>query len=201
MKCEKLNKVEKIFKDNDFILKTAKLREYGLSSRDISELLNLGYLIKIKTGYYGWKSNFYGLDDYELVQRIIPHGIISVFTAAEFHGITTVNPVKISVTITSNKAKPILPDYPPIEIFYTSEENINMGIISFEHEGRLLQIYNKERTVCDFFKYINRVGNDIAMESLKNYMSCRDKNLQLLFEYAKKLRVIKYIKPYVEALL
>lgn len=68
-------------------------------------------------------------------------------------------------------------------------------------EDTTIKIYNPERTVCDFFKYSSKIGNDVALEVLKNYMVGNKKNLQRLLEYASKLRVKKSIKQYVEALL
>lgn len=58
-------------------------------------------------------------------------------------------------------------------------------------EHMKVRVYNPDRTICDFFKYSSRVGNDVALEVIKNYMLRKNKNLQLLFEYATKLRVKK----------
>jgi len=107
----------------------------------------------------------------------------------------------INVTIASRMIKPKLPDYPPIELFFTSNDNLDLGIEEHAMENMKVRVYNAERTVCDFFKYSSRVGNDVALEVIKNYMLRKNINLQLLFEYATKLRVKKYIKPYAEVLL
>jgi hypothetical protein len=45
-----------------------------------------------------------------------------------------------------------------------------------------------------------RIGEDISIEVLKNYMSGR-KNLQKLYEYAGLLQIKTVMRPYVEALL
>lgn len=49
------------------------------------------------------------------------------------------------------------------------------------------------------FRYLRRVGQDMAIEVFNNYM--RDKkrrNLDKLVDYARQLRVYKYISKYVE---
>ena len=97
--------------------------------------------------------------------------------------------------------KPSLPEYPPVEIFFAAKEIMELGVEDYMVENSRIRLYNKERTVCDFFKYRVRVGSDIAMEVLKSYVSGAKCNLQKLMEYAMKLRVRKYIKPYVEALI
>jgi predicted transcriptional regulator of viral defense system len=201
MNIERLNKIRIIFEQNKPIVKTAILRENKINSRDIMELIESGYIKKVKTGYYAWADDFENYNDLEVVQGIIPEGVISVFSAAEIHELTTVNSTCISVTIPTKMLKPKLPDYPPIELYYISNKYLKLGIINYETEHMNIRLYNPERTVCDFFKYSDNVGNDVALEVIKNYMSRKNKNIQMLFEYATKLRVKKYIKPYVEALL
>jgi hypothetical protein len=45
-----------------------------------------------------------------------------------------------------------------------------------------------------------QIGEDIAIEVLKNYMSGK-KNLQKLYGYADLLQIKTVMRPYVEALL
>jgi predicted transcriptional regulator of viral defense system len=92
------------------------------------ELTLKGYVIKIKAGYYCWNAGFDDLDDFEIVQAIIPSGVISMFSAAVIHEMTTVNPTGINVTIASRMTKPKLPDYPPVELFFTLNENLDLGM-------------------------------------------------------------------------
>lgn len=201
MKNERREKIVKMFQVYGPIVRTKTLREHKISSRDLEELITMGEIIKVKTGYYALNTVLAKLTDFEWIRQLIPNGIISVFSAASVYELTTVNPMLISVTISSKMIKPSLPDYPPIEFFFSSEANLLMGVSEFQMDGKSVPMYNRERTVCDFFKYRARVGNDLALEVLKNYMAGKEKNLSLLFEYAVKLRVKKYIKSYVEALL
>lgn len=201
MTHERINKIKDIFDEHSPIVKAAILRKHKICSRDITELLEKGYIVKIKTGYYAWNSVFHDLHDLEIIQALIPVGVISMFSAAVIHELTTVNPIEINVSIGAKMIKPKLPEYPPVELFYTSNENLHLGIEEHAMEHMKIRVYNPERTVCDFFKFSSKVGNDVALEVMKNYMLRKNKNLQLLFEYATKLRVKKYIKPYVEVLL
>lgn len=201
MTNDRREKIKKVFESNNLVVKTSLLRKNKVCSRDIAELIDSGYVKKIKTGFYAWNEYFEDLSDFEVVNRIIPNGVISVYSAASIHELTTVNPMNISVTIPNTMLKPTLPEYPPIDIFFTSNKYLLLGVMEFKTNNMLVSIYDPERTVCDFFKYVNRVGRDVALEVLKNYMMKKNKNLQLLFEYAGKLRVKKNIKPYVEALL
>jgi len=201
MNNERLNNIRKIFEQYKPIVKTAILSENKVNSRDIAELIESGYIIKVKTSYYAWADEFEKFDNFEVVQGIIPEGVISVFSAAEIHELTTVIPANISVTIPAKMLKPKLPKYSPVELYYISNKYLELGVIDYEMEHINIRLYNSERTVCDFFKYLDKIGNEVALEVIKNYMSRKNKNIQTLFEYATRLRVKKYIKSYVEALL
>lgn len=198
MKKERIEEVKRLFMKRGPILKTVVLREHKISSRDIASLSANSLLEKVKHGHYRWNDD---QDDLELVQALFPQGVVSVFSAAVVHELTTVNPMSISITIPTNMFKPSLPEYPPVEIFFAAEEIMELGVEDYMVENNKIRLYNKERTVCDFFKYSGRVGSDMAMEVLKAYVSGENCNLQRLMEYAVKLRVRKYIKPYVEALV
>lgn len=200
---ERILKIKEIFEKNYPIVKACVLRENKICSRDITELTILGYVVKVKTGYYAWKLNAEELSSIELVQSIIPTGIISLESAARIHKLvnTDVKMESVCVTIPTNMIKPILPTAPRISLFYCSEEKFHVGLTSYPMEHRNINIYNIERTVCDLFKYTDRIENKIALGSLKVYIKRKDKNVQKLLEYASLLRVQKYIKPLVEVLV
>ena len=43
-----------------------------------------------------------------------------------------------------------------------------------------------------------RIGIDVAVEILSNYLHRRERNMSLLMDYAKQMRVISTIQPYLE---
>lgn len=47
----------------------------------------------------------------------------------------------------------------------------------------------------------NEVGLDVAIEALKLYMAQGKLKVDLIMEYATKLRVAKTMRPYLEAIL
>lgn len=198
---KRIELIKSIFKNSSYVLKTSKLRSLGISSRDIKELLGKNHIIKLKTGYYFWNEKLGDFSDFEIAKILIPRGVISVFSSANILELTTQNPMAICITIPTSYLKPVLPKYPPIEIFYSSDKNIGLGVIDFKSENMILPMYNAERTICDLFKYNDKISNDVALEALKNYMKRNDKNLQQLLDYAKKLRVKKKIKMYAEAMI
>lgn len=56
-------------------------------------------------------------------------------------------------------------------------------------------------TLADCFSRRNEVGLDVAIEALKFYMAKGNVKVDLIMEYATKLRVAKTMRPYLVALL
>lgn len=67
--------------------------------------------------------------------------------------------------------------------------------------GNEVFIYNPERTVCDMIRSRSQIEIQIFQDAMKQYIRRKDKNLHLLMEYAKKLRVNHMLSKYLEVLL
>ena len=70
---------------------------------------------------------------------------------------------------------------------------------SVRHGTRCCRIVAK--TVADCFKYRNKIGLDVALESLRDYRKIRHAGVDELWKYAKICRVANVMRPYMEALL
>ena len=200
MTSKKQQLAKELFASKGPILKTKALNANKLYSREIAELVQLGFIMKIKPGYYIWSGDANNLSDIEIAASVIPHGIICHHSAAQLHEMTTVNPLVVSIAVPANRTRIVVPDHPPVEIILSSIQTFELGLTMLKTEYTTVRVYDRERTVCDFFRKRNQLGEDIALEILRNYMS-GNRNLQKLFEYAEKLRIKKVMKPYVEALL
>lgn len=200
MTDERLEKVKRLFDEKGPIVRATLLRENKFCSKDITELIAKGYLKKIKTGYYIWQSTASELSDLEIAALVIPNAVVCLFSAAQYYEFTTVNPISIDIAIPAVGLLPLLPDYPPITLYKMVQNIYNIGISEVITQNCTIRIYDKERTVCDFFRMRLQLGEDVALEILKSYMS-GVKNLQKLYEYAAKMRIKGVIKPYVEVLI
>lgn len=212
MREEKRNKIKALFLGQGGIAKTSFLREEKVGSRDLTELMEEGFIKKIKTGYYMWIKQE-SISSIQIVYHIFPNGVISLYTAARLHGLLAAEQKQeleeFHITIPSTMLKPILPDSISIVLYYTSQDCLLLGAAESRtlfpdkenwKESNLL-VYDLERTVCDFFRYPDRIKKEVAVDIIKEYMKKTNKNLWRLFDYAAKLRVKKYIKPYIEILM
>ncbi|MHC4887750.1 MAG: type IV toxin-antitoxin system AbiEi family antitoxin domain-containing protein [Planctomycetota bacterium] len=82
-----------------------------------------------------------------------------------------------------------------------SSPSFDFGVEQAVIDGVELQVYSREKTIADCFKYRNRLGVDLAVEALRYYMTTQDRNPGLVLEMAAVCRVAKIIRPYLEALV
>jgi predicted transcriptional regulator of viral defense system len=181
-------------------MRTSQLRKAGLDSRTISSLLEDGFIYKIKDGYYVYKNYKDQLSDYQIATATISNATICFTSAASFYSFTTLIPDVIYLAIPNIGREPKRPIIPPIEFIQYKPALFHLGRCELEEDSIIIPIYDKERTVCDCFKRRNEIGNDIAIEILKNYMHGK-KDIPKLYVYAEKLRIQNKLNPYVEALL
>ena len=134
------------------------------------------------------------------VERIVPHGVLCLYSAFAHYGLSTQVPAAVCVAVDA-KRKVRLPEYPVIDLYYWKRENLEFGVIKKKVSGFKLSITDLERTVCDAVKYRNKIGLDVCGEVLDNYLKNSSRNISLLHEYAEKLRVNKILTMYLETRL
>lgn len=67
-----------------------------------------------------------------------------------------------------------------------------------EISGFHVRMTDMERSVCDAIKYRNKLGLEVCSEVVRNYLKKGNRNLSLLSDYAKRLRVFNTLKQYLE---
>jgi hypothetical protein len=122
-------------------------------------------------------------------------------SAAFYYQLTTFVPSAHQIAI-PRKSKPIRLEYPPIDYFYWDKTPYELGKeLVYTNTQDCFFIYNIEKTVCDLIKYRDKIGMEVCKEVLKTYLHNNNKNLDLLSEYAKKLRISKPLNNYLTILL
>ena len=134
------------------------------------------------------------------VEKIVPDGIVCMYSAWAYYELTTKLPPNICIAI-DKKRKVTLPYYPPISLYYWSVNTLEIGTTAQQINGYKVRIYDIEKSVCDAIKFRNKVGIDISSEILKNYLKRLDRNLTRLNEYAKKMRVANTLNNLIEYML
>ena len=176
-----------------------ELREQGFQTRDIKTLQEQAKIDKIKSGLYKYPDVSYANEGFVGVCKSVPKGVICLVSAMDYHYLSTINPDKIHLAIPHSEKK-IEINYPPVKFYYFRENFFELGIQEIKTEAGNFKIYNAEKTICDMFRYRNKLGEDTALEGLRNYLKRKDANINMLWEYAVKCRVKTIIHPYIKAM-
>ena len=170
------------------ILSSQDFIQAGYYPADIRKFMTSGDLKKIKAGLYKFPEFGSQSDQIFEVSLIIPKGIFCLGTAAAFHELTTWTPSFYQVAI-PNKDKIILPQYPPIELYYWNTHSYQTGTQEVEINSNKVRMYDVEKTVCDIFKNEKRLGTELVKEVLTNYLARKNRNLEQLMTYARLLKI------------
>ncbi|MBS4035168.1 MAG: hypothetical protein KGZ85_11935 [Ignavibacterium sp.] len=197
-----MEKLIKIFNKHNGYAKMLELRKNGVQTRTIAEAVKIGVIEKVKPGLY--KLIDYPWDEhgsFAEVNHANMKAVICLTSAAEYYGLTNFNPSYITVAVPHNTPKFKL-DYPPIKVYYFADSYYSPGIETLKTKSGIVRMYNKEKTIGDLFRYMNKIGEDIAVESLKTYLQNRkERNIPKLIEYAEICGVKKKIEPMIKAIL
>ena len=195
----RIKKVDELSRINGPIIRASFLRDAGFCGKDTDKLIRLGLLQRIRRGYYISSAKLNNMDTYEILAALIPDAVISLFSAAQYHELSCVIPQKIDVTLPAHRRIPVLPKNIHVKIYKAIPRIYEVGIQTSVKDGYPLKIYDRERTVCDFFRIRLQIGKDCAFEVLKNYKAGK-KDLQKLSEYAEVLQIKGVLYPYLEVL-
>ncbi len=157
-----------------------------------------GTLMRLRNGVYVEMSAL--ANNMIDVERIVPHGVVCLYSAFSHYGLSTQVPSSTCIAIDA-KRKVRLPDYPIIDLYYWKRENLEFGIVQKNISGYDVLVTDLERTVCDAVKYRNKIGLDVCGEVIDSYLKKDNRNISLLHEYARKLRVKNILTKYLETRL
>ena len=183
------------------IAKTSDFVAAGIPAVDIVNLCNTGYLERIRHGYYQLADGNTSSEE-QLIATLIPKAIICVESALFHYGYSDFAPRKWSIAVPRSMSRTKLDiDALALQTYYVQSEIYELGKTTANFNGVMLPVYDRERTICDCFKYRSRLDNEIFNKALNAYVNDSKKDLRNLSGYAKKLRVHKKVTELMEVLL
>lgn len=198
---DKFGPYRNIFEKHNGLLRASEAIRLGIPEHIVYEMAHRGELVKEARGIYRLSdSDPLGNPDLVQVSLLVPKAVICLISALYFYDLTTQIPHRIYVALPQNAGRPRL-TYPPLEVFWVTKELHLVGVDEHMLDGVKVKIYNREKTVVDCFKFRKRIGEDIALEALKDYIRQPNLDVHKLLEYAKVNRVEKRISPYLKSLL
>ena len=179
-------KIETLYRKYRGYVETKNLLAEGFSNRQISTLVNEGYLQKVCYGHY-WLSGKQCKKpfDYKCIEASLsnPGVVICMNSALYYQGVLSVEPDYLSVA-TERTDRSMMKMNFKVQRHYFSKRNFNVGIKKKETEFGKYNIYDTERSVCDLY----RLKGEIEVEIINDIKGNKDLYDRLL-KYAEALQI------------
>lgn len=183
------------------VVRPKDLTERGLPKDYLYMLAKEGVIERVGRGLYQWPESDLGRNhSLAEVSKLAPKAVVALFSALNFHEMTTQNPHQIWLAIDRKSWRPKI-SYPPVRFVTMSAEALSAGVEVHSANGVSIKVFSPAKTVADCFKYRNKIGLDVALEALRDGWNARKFTMDELLKYAEICRVKKVMQPYLESLV
>ena len=181
------------------VLRPRDLDRYGIPRVVLQRLHHDGVVERVGQGLYRLaKSTANEQMTMTEVCKRVPHGVVCLLSALRYYDLTTQAPFEVWLAIDVKARKPRT-DL-PIRIVRFSGQAFSEGVENHKVDGVTIKVYKPAKTVADCFKYRNKIGLDVALESLRECLKTRHCTMDELWYYAKICRVNNVMRPYLDAM-
>lgn len=191
--------LQNISNDANGVLRTSDAAAYGISKTYFLEFVRKHGFEKVNHGIYlapdAWEDSMY------ILQCRFKNIVFSHETALYLLDMTDREPFNYEVTVCRGYNPGVLSEN-GLKPYTIKKELFSLGIIKMESPmGNPVKVYNAERTICDILRTGSMIEVQDRQTALKEYFKRDNRDIPLLMEYAKKFKVEKVLKPYLEILL
>lgn len=185
----------------DRLLRARELEAARIDRSELRRLTEVGLLERVTRGVYRLAdAPATEAHTVATVLKRVPNATVCLLTAMQMHGLTTQLPHQVWIAIDGKSRRPQLGDL-PVRVVRFSGAALKEGVEVRRVEGVNIRLYNPAKTVADAFKYRNKIGLDLAIETLRDYRRLYPKRGDDLRKFARVCRVLTVMKPYLEALV
>jgi len=191
--------IMKMLKKNNGVITAAEVTKAGISRGNLKYMVDTGLLERTARGVY----QLAGLCEDEMysLQVRYKRGIFSGATALFLFDLTDRTPAKFQMTFPHNYNTSAV-KVENVKCNRVIMELYELGVVEVKTPARnIVRSYNMERTLCDILRKHNKTDIQIITNAFKSYVRRKDKNITLLCEYGKKLKVEAKLQTYLEVLL
>ncbi len=193
------NKILEIAKNNNGTVTSKMLKEQNISRGVLKYLCDKGKLEKTSRGVYvlptSWDDEFINL------QLRFKKGVFSHETALFLHDLTDRTPINFHMTFPAGYNQAMAKKH-NVKCYQNKLDIYGSGIIDILTPlGNKVNVYSIEKTLCDILVTRNKVDTSVISIAYKRYLDYANKDIPLLSQYAKLLRVEEKVRIYLEVLL
>lgn len=181
----------------------ARLSEFleaGATATAVSRLEREGTILRLGRGLYQLPDA--PLDEHHALAeaaKLVPKGVVCLVSALAFHELTDQMPRRVWMAIGSKDWRPRI-SQPVIRFVRFPPKGLTRHVDAHSIEGVTVRITSPARTVVDVFKYRRTVGQNLAIEGLKEVLRTHKATPADLHAIASEMGQSRLIRPYLEAI-
>lgn len=194
--------VKEVFHAVGTIAKTSDFVAAGLKEHTVFSLCKQGYIERVKYGYYKLPGLNEPKEEY-LLSKLLIKGIICMESALFYYGYSDFAPREWTISVPRSYSRTVkaIREELPVKAYYVQNEMYHLGETTGSFNGVELPVYDRERTICDCFKYRTKIDNETFNKALNAYTADNRKNLANLSRYAKRMKLYTKVVNVMEVLL
>lgn len=180
------------------VFSSAEGREEGIPPRMLAYFCEKGLIEKICRGMYKIKNisfeSAFEWEDLSVTVLSIPNGVICLISALCYYDLTDEIMREFWIAVPHATTSPERENVRIIRM-----RNISLGQTTIKIGSNNIKIFDRERTVVDAFRYLDK---ETALKALQTYLKTtkeRRPDIDKLLKYAKKLRID--LSPYISAFM
>ncbi len=182
------------------IIQARDLEKKGIARNYLYKLHQDGLLTKLGRGLYMLPDVIdEQINLIEVVKRV-PNSVVCLISALSFYRLTTQLPNEVWLALPRGAWRPRI-EYPKLNLTFVSEPAWSSSVLVNNINGVRVSVYSPARTVADCFKFRSKVGLDVAIEALRAVWRTRQATMEELVEAARIDRVLRIMRPYLEAIV
>ena len=172
----------------------------GVSRAKLAGWATVGVVERMERGIYRFPDDV--CTPYPELEILVKHGTqfrVALQSALRLHDFTTALPSSVWIALPRGGRVPKV-DF-PLEVVFLSGSSWEHGFQTVNVQGLAVPTFSPAKTVADLFKFRNKTGLDIAVESLKEGLRKKLFCVDELMAAAEADRAVKIVTPYLEAII
>ena len=194
-KNSNIEMVKQFMNANNGYITSKQITDLGIHRMYLKIMVEKNIIEKVFRGIYVTKNVLE--DELYVFQLKYPKTIFSGFTALYFWGLTEIFPTSYDITVGYNYHVSYINKFH--NVTRCKDELINLGLVEVKTSfGNYVYAYDAERCICDIIKNRNKLDYEQVKKSIKMYLTSKNRNLEKLIEYSKKMKIYNKVFNYIE---
>ena len=159
-----INSIKALMKANNGYVTSKQVTELGIHRMYLNMMVEEGLIDRVKKGIYLDKD--FIEDIFYTFQLKYPKTIFSRFTALYFYNLTEIYPSTFDITVNENyHTEDLNVNH---NVVKCKKDNLNLGLTQIITSlGNKINIYDRERCICDIIRFKNRLDLEQVKKSVK----------------------------------